>query len=96
MGRSDGHRAEKVRDLGIKTVVQPPYSPELNPAERVFEEIRRWAEGKAYDSLEDKMEAVEEYLRWLVSDPARVRSLTCWGWIAGNIRSIPDHLSTAA
>jgi transposase len=32
----------------------PPYSPELNPAERVFEEVRRWTEGKVYGSLEAK------------------------------------------
>ena len=27
-------------------IYQPPYSPELNPAERVFEEVRRWVEGR--------------------------------------------------
>ena len=25
---------------------RPPYSPELNPAERVFEEVRRWVVGR--------------------------------------------------
>ena len=51
-GRS--HRIELVRSVaGVKTIVQPPYSPELNPAERVFEEVRRWVEGRVYESLEE-------------------------------------------
>jgi transposase len=29
----------------------PSYSPELNPAERIFEEVRRRVEGKIYESL---------------------------------------------
>ena len=34
-----GHRSELVESVGVPTIVQPPYSPELNPAERVFEEV---------------------------------------------------------
>jgi transposase len=41
----------------------PPCSPELNPAERVFQEVRRAIEGKVYTTLEDKMKAVAEFLR---------------------------------
>ena len=37
-----GHRAEEVQRVGLPTIVQPPYSPELNPAERV---LRRFADG---------------------------------------------------
>ena len=35
-----GHRSELVESVGVPTIVQPPYSPELNPAERVFEEVQ--------------------------------------------------------
>ena len=31
------------------------YSPELNPAERVFEEVRRWIEGKVYATIEQRL-----------------------------------------
>ncbi len=57
--------------VGLPTVVQPAYSPELNPAERVFEEVRRWVEDRVYGSVEEKMEAVNAYLRRLESDPCR-------------------------
>ena len=34
-----------VGEVGLRRIYQPPYSPELNPAERVFEEVRRWWRG---------------------------------------------------
>ena len=68
-----GHRGEMVRSVGLATIIQPPYSPELNPAERVFQEVRRWVEGKTYGGIEEKMEAVDAYLGELESDPGRVR-----------------------
>ena len=86
-----GHRGEKVRNVGLVTIIQPAYSPELNPVERVFEEVRRWVEGKVYGSIEEKMDAVEGYLTELGSDEGRVRSLTAWDWIEHATRSLPSH-----
>ena len=53
---ASSHRHELVRGVGLPLIGLPPYSPELNPAERVFEEVRRWIEGKVYPSLEDKLD----------------------------------------
>ena len=75
------HRDQRVHGLGMPLIGLPPYSPELNPAERVFEEVRRWIEGKVYPSLEDKIAAVAAYLTHLESDPDRVRALCGWDWI---------------
>ena len=70
-----GHWSRLVATVALPTVVQPAHSPELNPAERVFEEARRWVEGKFYGNIEEKVEAVNSYLRRLESDPSRVRRL---------------------
>ena len=86
-----GHRSKLVESVGLPAIVQPPYSPELNPAERVFEEVRRCVEGRLYRCIEDKVEAVNSYLEQLESDPARVRSLVGWGWIEDNVRILPAH-----
>ena len=53
----DGPRGHRGRLLegGLPTVVSSPYSPELNPAERVFEEVRRWVEGRIYGSIEERV-----------------------------------------
>ena len=85
-----GHRSRLVEAVGLPTVVQPTYSPELNPAERVFEEARRWVEGRVYGSIEEKAEAVNAYLSELESDPNRVRSLAGWDWITEAIDGLPS------
>ena len=75
------HRGQPVRDVGLPTVIQPAASPELNPAERVFEEVRRVVEGKCYATLADKQAAADDFLRELAAVPARVRSLAGYDWI---------------
>jgi len=82
-----------VHGLGLPLIGLPPYSPELNPAERVFEEVRRWIEGKVYPSLEDKVAAVEAFLTELESNPDRVRALTGWDWIEEAVQHIPTHIA---
>jgi hypothetical protein len=85
------HRTEDVRAAGLPLIGLPPYSPELNPAERVFEEIRRWIEGRVYPTIEAKVAAVEEFLTELDGDPARVRSLAGWDWIIDALGQLPSH-----
>jgi hypothetical protein len=80
--RAPGHTDKSVRGLGLPLVSLPPYSPELNPAERVFEELRRAVEGVVYATLEDKVAAVDRTLEEWDADPARVRRLADWDWIA--------------
>ena len=75
------HRGQPVRAVGLPTVIQPAASPELNPAERVFEEVRRWVEGKCYATLADKQAAAELFLHGLAAAPERVRSLAGYDWI---------------
>ena len=79
--RAPSHRAQKVADVGVTLISLPPYSPQLNPAERVFEELRRQVEGHVYGSIERKKEAVEHELQRLAADPERVKSLAGWDWI---------------
>lgn len=77
-----GHRGETVRNVGMLTIVQPAFSPELDPVERVFEEVRRWVEGCLYESIEEKVEAVEAYLSesWALIRIECVRSSPGTGW----------------
>ena len=56
-------------------------SPELNPAERLFEEVRRRVEGRTYATLDAKVAEVQAFLRELDADPARVRRLCGWDWL---------------
>jgi len=70
----------KGKAVGVKGVHLLPYSPELNPAEQVFAEVRRWVEGRRYGRTEAKKAAVEAVPRRLEAE-AKVSSLVGWPYI---------------
>jgi transposase len=60
----------------------PPYSPQCNPQELVWREIRRAPFGNHdYDSMDRVEAALERRLRQLESAPAQIQSLTGFDWI---------------
>lgn len=88
----DGHGAHTARllaELPTARVRLPAYSPELNPAERVFEELRRRVEGRVYASVAAKQAVADAYLAELAADPARVRRLCGWGWLTAALDALP-------
>ena len=90
------HRAERVQALGLPLIGLPPSSPELNPAERFFAEVRRAVEGESSATLDDKVAAVQAVLAEWDADPARVRSLCGWQWIEDAVQTLPTPLDIAA
>jgi transposase len=93
---ASSHRGDVVTGLGFPLVIQPSYAPELNPAERVFEELRRAVEGRVYASLEDKGAAIERELRAWDADPDRVRRLVGWHWVIDALAQLPPAVHKAA
>lgn len=88
----DGHGAHTAKllgDLPLARVRLPPYSPELNPVERLFAEIRRRVEGRTYRTVADKQAVVEAYLAELVADFARVQQLCGWTWLVAALDALP-------
>lgn len=83
------HKAKDVGKVGLPLVGLPPYAPELNPAERVFEEIRRSVEGLVYGTVDAKMAAVEQVLRAMVKDQEGLKRLVGWRWIHQALQSLP-------
>ncbi len=90
------HRDADITDLDLALVGLPPYSPELNPAERLFEEIRRRVEGRVYATLDDKAADVQAFLEELDADRVRVQRLCGWDWINAAITILPPVLPNAA
>jgi hypothetical protein len=89
-----GHRDERVARIGVPLIALPPYSPELNPAERLFEAIRAEIEGELYDDLAAKCARVEAILAAWDANPDRVRSLTGWPWILDALEQLPEANTT--
>ena len=61
----------------------------LNPAERVFEAVRRWVEGRRYGRIEAKKAAVEALPRRLEAEE-KVSSLVGWGYIRQALNALPS------
>ena len=89
--KAPSHRAKSLDELETSRVFLPSYSPELNPAERVFEEVRSRVEGKIYESLRKKREEAEIYLKELAANPERVKSLCGWEWLRESLESLPTY-----
>jgi hypothetical protein len=83
------HTARLLAELPVTRVRLPAYSPDLNPAERVFQEVRRHVEGRLYASVAEKQAVVDRYLVGLAADPARVRHLCGWAWLTAALDALP-------
>ena len=83
------HKAKVVGEVGLRRTYQPPYSPERNPAERVFAQVRRWVEGHRYERIEAKQAAVEEVPRRLEAE-GKVSSLVGWRYICQALNALPS------
>jgi transposase len=78
--RSDGLKAP----ANIYLLRLPPYAPELNPIEHVWDELREkffhnWV-FKRLNALEDHLTLA---LKTLEEDPNKVGSIVSWPWIMG-------------
>jgi hypothetical protein len=71
------HSDELVVPANMRLITQPPYSPEVNPVEHVWDELRETYMGnRAFPSLEALIEVLCQGLNELADDSARLRSLT--------------------
>jgi len=60
----------------------PPYAPELNPIEHVWDELReKHFHNKAFDSLNALEDQLEIGLLALENDLPRVKSIVSWDWL---------------
>ena len=75
------HRRKDLHEIeGLTLIHLPSYSPELNPAERYFEEIRRITANRIFESLEKCEEVIIKAINeW--SDPEKIKKLTSYDWI---------------
>jgi len=60
----------------------PPYAPELNPVEHLWDELREKSFGNlVFESLDALEDHLEVSLRMMEYDPQRVHSIVAWPWI---------------
>ncbi len=76
--RAGWHQAKDVAlPDNIRLLPQPAHSPELNPVEHIWEELReKHVHNRAFPSLDAVEETLSVGLNQLDHDPERVRSMT--------------------
>lgn len=76
------HRSKRLKEiLGITIIRLPSYSPELNPAERFFEEIRRKTANLIFPGIVALEEAIVNAVNGWSNDLASMKRLLGYSWI---------------
>jgi transposase len=83
----DGASSHKSKDLripeNVSLVLLPPYSPELNPAEQIWNVLRRdYFANRVFDSLDAATDQAERGLAQMAANKNSTRQLTNWPWIS--------------
>lgn len=68
----------------------PAYSPELNPAEQVFRQLRAWLSNRVFDSLDQMADALIEEIRVFWERPEELIRLTYYPWWRAAVKDIPS------
>ena len=79
--QEDGAGWHRSKDLkipdNIHFIIQPPYSPEVNPTEHIWDEIReKYLHNRIFNSIEETMKRICLGLNDLDSKPEYVKSMT--------------------
>ena len=78
----------KVPD-NVTIVPLPPYSPELNPTEQIWNMLRRdYFANRVFDSLAAAIKQAEKGLATMAADKIAMKSLSNWPWINAILNTI--------
>ena len=70
----------------IVLLALPPYAPELNPMENVWEYLRgNKLSARVWDDYDAILEACRDAWNWLIADPERIRSIGTREWVTVNV-----------
>ena len=83
MDGASWHRSDSLRAPDNMRILRlPPYAPELNPVEHVWDELReKFFHNLVFDSLDALEDQLALALKTLENDPRRVHSIVAWDWI---------------
>jgi transposase len=83
MDNAGSHKTKLRDDLKQKVNIEflAPYSPDFNPQERMFQEIKKPLKGVFFKELEPIEKMVEKTIKTLCSNTQKVKNITAWDWI---------------
>jgi transposase len=66
----------------LRLLCLPPYSPELNPVEHIWDDLReKEFHNRVSDSIDSLEDHLEKTLHDMEHDHERIRSIVAWPWI---------------
>jgi len=68
----------------IEMVYLPPYSPDFNPQERVFQELKKPLKGKCFEDIDQIKKIIEQAVKDIEIRPQKVMKWTAWNWIVNH------------
>ncbi len=82
----DGASSHRAKELivpeNVRLISLPGYSPELNPQEHIWDEVReKTFPNLVLDRMAEVVERLKNGMTTLAADAERVHSITAWHWI---------------
>jgi transposase len=83
MDKAGWHKANDLRvPENVRPTFLPPYSPELNPVEHIWDEVReKWFSNRVFRCIDAVEYLLVDALSTLENQPTRVAGLTGFDWI---------------
>lgn len=86
------HRANDLEcPDNVVLLFQPPYSPDLNPSERVWQECKRALKGLIFPTLNKLSQFLEQILQRLTTP--QIRSLVQFPWLMDALKQVSPLLA---
>lgn len=81
------HKSQEIKWAeNVRALFLPPYAPELNPQEHLWDELReKFFHNRAFDTLDALETHLEGALKSFESNPERMRSIAAWEWIINSV-----------
>lgn len=85
----DGAACHRSQMLGtpdnIRIQIIPPYSPDLNPTENIWDEMReKFFKNTVFNSMTAVEKQLAEACKYFEQTPKKVQSITGFNWIVSN------------
>jgi len=83
------HRKKELHEIeGLTPIFLPSYSPELNPVERFYGEIRKSTANRLFKDIEIQKDIIEDEVVTWMADKQKTQKLCGYEWIIEQIKSI--------
>lgn len=86
---ASSHRSKELKvPENVSLIRLPPYSPELNPAEQIWNVLRRdYFANRVFDSLNAATKQAELGLAEMAANKSAIHRLTNWPWISAILKT---------